>query len=220
MEKRTRYLPRTFRNAQPEVRMSDDGKSMVITGYGAVFYNPDDPGTEYRIMDDWRERIMPGAFDKALGEDDVRSFFNHDQNVVLGRRKVGSDKNTLTLSVDTVGLRYEVTLPGSRTDVFESVERGDVDGSSFMFWPTARLWREETIDDIVTDITEITEVRLCETGPVVFPAYDSATSETRFALDVADREAWKRSQRDGGEDTLALYRHQVDVDLFMLGIRK
>ena len=153
----------------------------IVAGYGAVFYNADDPGTEYWLWDDVAERIMPGAFDRALAEsDDVRSFFNHDANLILGRASAG----TLDLSVDGTGLRYVVEPPDTAAarHVLESVARGDTSGSSFMFVPTVTAWREEERGEDIVFIREIESVRLFEVGPVVFPAYESATSEARSSI--------------------------------------
>lgn len=154
-----------------QCRAAEEGQPATISGYGAVFYDAADPGTEYRIWDDLVERIMPGAFDRAIREDDVRSFFNHNPDMILGRSTAG----TLKLSVDAKGLRYEVQPPASRADVIESLYRGDVSGSSFMFIADDVQFR---ITDGV-EIVEILAVRLLEVGPVVFPAYQSATSEVR-----------------------------------------
>jgi uncharacterized protein len=145
----------------------------VIKGYGAVFYSPSNPGTEYQIWDDFVERVVPGCFDRAIREDDVRSFFNHDENHILGRNKAG----TLKISVDRTGLIFEVTPPANSigASVIESVRRRDVTGSSFMFLPRSVVWREE--DNVV--IRELHDVELWEVGPVVFPAYRASTSEAR-----------------------------------------
>jgi hypothetical protein len=62
-----------------------EGDKNVITGYGAVFYNSADPGTEYSLFSDMVERIGPNAFDDALNRDDVRGLFNHDSSMLLGR---------------------------------------------------------------------------------------------------------------------------------------
>jgi HK97 family phage prohead protease len=53
---------------------------------------------------------------------------------VLGRNKSG----TLRLSVDGIGLRYEIDPPDTQAarDLIESLRRGDVSGSSFAFLPT------------------------------------------------------------------------------------
>lgn len=172
-----------------QVRAGDPQQPATIRGYGAVFYNPEVPGSEYKLFDDMVERIMPGAFDRALQEDDVRSLFNHDPNYLLGRNKSG----TLRLSVDAVGLLYEVDPPASRADVVDSVQRGDVDGSSFMFEITDVAWREEARDEKTLIIREIRDVQLWEVGPVVFPAYEASTAGLRNRYLEALRE--ERSSR-------------------------
>jgi hypothetical protein len=148
-----------------------------IEGYGAVFYRDSDPGTEYWLWDDVVERIRPGAFDRALREDDVRSFFNHDPNLILGRNTA----KTLWLSVDERGLKYSVSPPDTpaANAVIASVARGDVSGSSFMFEPLRATWEEVKRDKDILFIRNIDEVRLWEVGPVAFPAYESTTAGTR-----------------------------------------
>src|SRR5215475_2335681 len=74
------------------------------TGFAAVFYKDGDPDTEYQLYPDLVERIAPGAFDRAVREDDVRGLMNHDPNLLLGRTAAG----TLKLSADATGLRYEI----------------------------------------------------------------------------------------------------------------
>lgn len=157
-----------------KVETRGDDEQAVIVGYGAVFHRADDAGTEYRLWEDVFERIMPGAFDE-IG--DVRSFFNHNPDTVLGRTTSG----TLALSVDDDGLRYEVTPPQTARHVVESVERGDVTGSSFMFVPTSTTWREEERDGRTVSIREINSVELFEVGPVTFPAYEATSAGTRCA---------------------------------------
>mgnify|MGYP003149286269 CR=1 FL=1 len=188
------------------VQLRADGDSKTISGYGAVFYNADDLGTQYQLWRDVYERIVPGAFDRAIAEDDVRSLFNHDANIVLGRNVAG----TLALSVDAVGLRYEITPPDTqlvRDQVMSPIERGDVSGSSFMFVPRKVAWIEETREDGSSiDIREVQEVELWEVGPVVFPAYESATSGLR-ETDLAEA----RTERDEWKDTVLRDRDAVRV---------
>jgi HK97 family phage prohead protease len=183
--KRSRLIPEAFRGVKSaEVRM--DGETpKLITGYGAVFYNADDPGTEYRIWNDYYERILPGAFDRAVKEDDVRSMFNHDSNQLLGRRR-GDASDTLRISVDSFGLRYEVDVDMSdptHQNLVPKLRSGKVDGASFMFEITRQSWLEEERGEgeakRKVDVVQIEEVRLWELGPVVFPAYEAATSEAR-----------------------------------------
>lgn len=196
----------------------DQMRSLV--GYGAVFYRENEPGSEFWLWDDFVERIMPGAFDRALKEDDVRAFFNHDANQVLGRRRFSSD-DSLKLTVDEVGLRYEIGFDESDPDhqkVFSKVRSGKVSGSSFMFIPTAETYRSETDSETKKriDIVEVTEVRLFEVGPVVFPAYDATTSELRRRMsgDLTQREREARDRRasQGDSERLRLFRHRVEVE--------
>ncbi len=133
----------------------------------------------YHLWGNVYERIMPGAFDKAVKENDVRACFNHDGNLILGRTKSG----TLLLTLDSLGLRYEIDAPDTqlvRDQVLSPIERGDVSGSSFMFIPRKVNWVEETRDDgIVLEFREIEDVELWEVGPVTFPAYESTTTGAR-----------------------------------------
>ena len=96
-----------LRAEEPNEETKPDALPDVI-GYAAVYYDGT-PGTEYKLWDGFIERIAPGAFDRALKEDDVRCFFNHDPNWVLG--STGAEPPTLQLSSDIVGLRYQVQPP-------------------------------------------------------------------------------------------------------------
>ena len=108
--------------------------------------------------------------------------------------------------MDKKGLRYDIALADTTVarDVREHVSRGDVTGSSFSFIPTDERWIRE--DDI--EIREILGVRLFDTGPVTFPAYDATSVSVR---DLRDRreEASKASAKDDRQ------RRLVDVDARM-----
>jgi len=162
-----RFSPPTER---VELRASEQGQTIV--GYAAVYYDGT-PGTEYDMGYGMVERMMPGAFDRAIREDDVRSLFNHNPDQILGRNRAG----TLIMTSDAKGLRYEVPPPTTAvgTDVLASVKRGDVTGSSIMFEALAVLWRK----DGDRDIREIRDVRLWDVGPVTFPAYESTEAQVR-----------------------------------------
>lgn len=168
-----------------------DGKK-VITGLGAVFYNAANAGTEYELAN-WGgfrilERIMPGAFDRAIQErDDARGLFNHDPSHLLGRVSSG----TMRLSVDDQGLRYEIDIDAEDSDhqkVVRKIERGDLTGSSFAFIPRRVVWVEE--ED--RDIRQIEDLELFDTGPVTYPAYEASTTGVRSADGVkAEWESWR-----------------------------
>jgi HK97 family phage prohead protease len=159
---------------EPVEARTDDG-GQRIAGYGAVF------NSETVIGGEFREKIAPGAFSKAIGGD-VRSFFNHNSALILGRTKSG----TLRLKEDERGLSYEVDLPDTQAgrDLRVSMDRGDVDGSSFSFRVTRDNW--EMGEGL--PLRTIHEVELFEVGPVTMPAYDDAT----VALRSLDDERGKR----------------------------
>jgi HK97 family phage prohead protease len=200
--------------AEMRVEKRDDGKE-VITGYAAVFYREDDPGTQYELWRDTYERILPGAFNEAVGRDDVRSLFNHDPNIVLGRAKAG----TLRLSIDGRGLRYEIDPPDTqlvRDQVLGPIKRGEVTGSSFMFVPTEAAWANTKDKASGRDIKvrEIRSVRLMEVGPVVFPAYEGATAGMRsddLAEAKASYEAWEATQAN--PEAIAVRLRMLELDL-------
>ncbi len=179
-----------------------------IGGYGAVFYNASDPGTEINLWGQTFERVMPGAFDKSLTDGAVCSMFNHDANYVLGRVSAG----TLKLSVDAVGLIYEVTENPDDPQwqsVLAKVQRGDVTGASFMWIPTEEVWREEPDG---RTIRELTECQLIEVGPVTSPWYPSATAGMRVApSDSAELRSRLTAQRQISAAAIA-ERERLEID--------
>lgn len=180
-----------------------------LTGYAAVFYDGT-PGTQYSLWPGVVERVMPTAFDRAAAEDDVRGLFNHDVNQVLGRTRAG----TMRLSVDNVGLAYEIDVPASQSALVESVERGDVTGSSFSFDVLSESWtRETTADGIEIEVRQVQDVRLYDIGPVTFPAYESTSVGVRVSGDVAEaKESLAKRKNE-------LQREQLQRDLRLRDIR-
>lgn len=140
-----------------------DGRK--IRGYAAV-YNSD---SEW--MGGFYEQIEAGAFDDVL-DNDVRAYFNHDENLILGRVSSG----TLRISTDKKGLYYEVDLPNTTyaNDLIELMERGDINQSSFAFLIDRDRWEER--DGKTYRIIEKVS-RLLDVSPVAQPAYPEATSE-------------------------------------------
>jgi HK97 family phage prohead protease len=162
-----------------ERRAADQGSSedLWLVGYGAVF------NSDSVEMDDFIEQISPEAFrvvqerrgrKRAL---QTRGLYNHDPNYVLGRYP-----DTLKLSVDEVGLRYELLLPKARHDIAELVERGDIRGSSFSFTIAdgGEQWSKRDDGRHIRTVTAIDD--LFDVGPVTFPAYTGTEG-----LEVAKR---------------------------------
>ena len=181
--KETRYTHDGQHGSRAALRQSATGTPTHITGFAAVFFNHRDPGTEYRLTPSLNERIMPGAFDRALREkQDAMSLYNHNPDHLLGRVANG----TLSLSVDGRGLRYDVPINTSdptHTMVVEKLKRGDLRGSSFSF----KVVREEFERAGNVVIRKIQDVDLFDTGPVSQPAYSATAAGVRAILDRAGR---------------------------------
>ncbi len=195
-----------YRMAQKpvEVTRDDEGKPTKLRGYGAVFYNPTDPKTEFRMGEKLVERIHSRAF-ADLPNYDVRSMFNHDPNFLLGRTTAG----TMRVGVDDTGVWYETDLPQTQAgrDVAESVDRGDVDGSSFWFSVDPVSYEIRTEDGIeVMDLVSVDTVR--EMGPVVFPAFEATTAQMRS--DGA-AEALKQNHQQNLTE-----RERAEMSIFMI----
>ena len=160
-----------------EFRMeSAEYEGETIRGYAAV-YNSD---SEW--MGGFYEQIARGAFDDVM-DNDTRAYFNHDENLLLGRVSSG----TLRLSSDERGLYYEVDLPNTSyaKDLVELMKRGDVNQSSFAFLIESDRWEER--DGKTYRIIEKVS-RLLDVSPVAQPAYPDATSELMMRKDTPESE--------------------------------
>lgn len=148
------------------------GDTMVVAGYAAVF------DSLSQNLGGFVERIAPKAFAKAVKENDVRALFNHDPNIVLGRTTNG----TLKLAEDSRGLHYEVDLNPKNSrhrDLYEDVQRGDVDQSSFGFSTIDDEWGFTEQD---YPLRTLKSVKLYDVSPVTYPAYLDASVGARMAL--------------------------------------
>ncbi len=120
----------------------------------------------------FREVIRPGAGKSNL-LDDIRCLFNHNANLILGRSNNG--KGTLEVFVDETGFGYRYTTPDRSyaKDLADSIERGDVDQSSFAFTSKKVAWIEEEGE---LDLREIYEFdKIYDVSPVTYPAYADTT---------------------------------------------
>ena len=212
-EIRTAILPRSLAAIESRV----DGESpMVIAGYGAVYYDPADPTTEYRIMPDFVERFRRGCFDTFLeSKRDCYCAPYHDERRVLGRRS-----RLMNLTSDTRGLRYSVPHDPDDPDhtaIAAKIRRGDVSGSSIDFAAVAEEWRRDPETDAV--IREVIEAEVFHLGPVVGEAYSGTTAEIRtdqrsgcdgWQL-LLDRKAAFEAAETAGHDALL-----IEIDCLLL----
>ena len=188
---------------QREFRMEHaEQNGNTIRGYAAV-YNSD---SEW--MGGFYEQIETGAFDDVL-ENDVRAYFNHDENLLLGRVSSG----TLRISTDKRGLFYEVDLPNTTyaNDLVELMKRGDVNQSSFAFLIEKDRWEQRggTTYRIIEKVS-----RLLDVSPVSQPAYPDATSELKRDLETETKEEAKAASVENTESEVVETKAE-DSDLYL-----
>lgn len=135
------------------------------------------------------EVIERGALTRAIERSDIRALYNHDANYVLGRTP-----QTLRVWEADDGGHFRVpSMPRSRADVAEAIDRGDVTGCSFAFRVLQDDWAQGADGLAIRRILEIQEVY--DVGPVVYPAYPDTTVALR-SLDAWRQEGHHRSQRE------------------------
>lgn len=193
-------LERRFLTSELRAVETDKGKRII--GYAAVFNSLSED------LGGFQEVIEPGAFAEAVVKDDVRALYNHDPAMVLGRNKAG----TLALAEDEVGLRYEVQPPetGYARDLLVSMERGDVDQSSFGFMALEDEWRQPGPGQPLP-VRVLKRVKLFDVSPVTFPAYPATSVAVR---DMALRLSGQAAGEIAAIPTagrLAVKRHKLDL---------
>lgn len=153
-----------------ELREDDSGKR-TISGY-AVKWELKSEVMGYSRR--FREQFKKGAFVETLGSEDQRFLWSHDTSKVLGRTK----NNTLRLSEDEIGLRFELDLPSTTlgNDTYESIKRGDVDGVSFGFQMRKQEMNESDPNNVVRTVVQ---AKLLEVSAVAFPAYPDSEVSAR-----------------------------------------
>lgn len=169
----------------------------VLTGYGAVFHRADDPATEFRIDSKVVEVVNRRAFDKAVTRDNVRGTYEH-------RDLLGTTENgTVRLSIDDIGLRYEIDLPPTTAgkDVAALVRRGDLRGSSFSFSADEADGGRDEIRKAPTGdgwVRELMDVPVFDIGPVVFEAYEGTSAKVRSLPPAELRSMFARAREQRG----------------------
>ena len=180
---------RTFTVRNIETRQEDDGV-MRLSGYAAVF-------SDASVPLPFVERIAPGAFRKTLSETpDVRLLINHE-GLPLARTK----NDTLRLSEDEIGLRFDADLPDTTEarDLWTLIQRGDVDQMSFAFRVIRQKWSADRTERTLTEVS----LADGDVSVVTYPAYPTTSVEAREHLQNAIQ-AVKEGREISGESLLVL----------------
>lgn len=151
------------KEAKPDV---DDGK-LHISGYALKFDTPSkDLGGFVEILD------KDSLSDIEL--DGIKLLNNHDFSQVLA-----SSPETMTLTVDGTGLKFEADLDPEVSfakDVYQNVKNGNLDKCSFGFATDQDEFIKEG-EQVVRHIKKINS--LFDVSIVAIPAYDDTSVSTR-----------------------------------------
>ena len=191
--------------AQMRAFKDEDGKRF-IEGYGAVF------NQESRLIFDWegeyKEILEPTAFDRVLTspELDVLLTFNHSKDVVLARYTPARDQMTLTLKVDERGLYYSGEVnPDSATanEIWTSIERGDLNESSFVFRVEDNGQRWDFNGDVakryISEVSGLYDVSVVWKGAYATPDLDAAERSYKDAKAQIEKELYTDEMRVNSE---------------------
>lgn len=184
---------REYRSMVMEVRAAEDGEDMVVEGYATTFNQPYllYDGRYYKVV----EQIAPAAFNEC-DMSDVIMQYDHEGRV-FARNKNG----TLTLTVDSIGLKITANLGG--TDIgrqlYQEIKGGYTDKMSFGF-VVGEDQRVSTMDhenDVETVTRTITKIKkLYDVSAVSIPANDmTSISARKFANGVIEQIKAERLER-------------------------
>lgn len=130
----------------------------------------------------WYDEIIgKGALDGADLKD-VRFLINHNTDMVpLARSRNNNENSTMQLTVDDEGMGIRVDLDTENNtearNLYSAVERGDIDGMSFMFTIDGDKWDDIDSDHPTRTITKFSKV--FEVSAVTFPAYEQTSISAR-----------------------------------------
>ena len=168
-------MKKEIRSFNFEVRADqNEERGHFLTGRPIVFNERTDLG--------WYDEIIEaGALDKADLKD-VRFLVNHDTNMVpLARSRNNNANSTMQMTVDENGMEIRVDLDTENNaeakSLYSAVERGDIDGMSFMFAVDGDKWDEIESEHPTRTITNIS--RVYEVSAVTFPAYEQTSISAR-----------------------------------------
>lgn len=165
-----------------EVRAEQDEQhGNILTGRPIVYDARTDLG--------WYDEIIQSGALADTDLRDVRFLVNHNTDMIpLARSRNNNANSTMQMSVDEQGMAIRVDLDVENNteakSLYSAVERGDIDGMSFMFTVDGDKWDDIDSDHPTRTITDISKV--LEVSAVTFPAYQQTSITARGLEDALD----------------------------------
>jgi len=191
-----------------DFRAGMEGETLILEGR-AILYNE-----VTKIWDDEEEEFLPASGTETIAQDDIRAVWNHNNDIVLGRKSAG----TLIISEDESGVPVKIICPDSPEgrSKYESVRRGDVIQMSFAFRSLDETWSKRVENDRHIYKRTVKKYRLFEVSPVTFPAYENTTIQAR-CKQMAERNRPKPEA--SGEDSTAVLEVLRDAQINITAMR-
>lgn len=175
-----------FRSFQiTEFRATQQDEKPVIEGHAAVY------DKKTNIGDWFYEIIERGAFDDC-DFDDVLFCINHEtRKIPVARSRRNNGKSTMQITTDDKGLFVkaypDIENNTESKSLYHSIQRGDIDGMSFIFRVSEERW--EDLDKEMPTRHIIKFKKVFEVSAVTMPAYRDTNISARdqAALDNAAR---------------------------------
>ena len=162
----------------------------------------------------WYDEIIDrGALNEADLRD-VRFLVNHNTDMIpLARSRNNNVNSTMQLEVTDGGMNIRVDLDvennAEAKSLYSAVERGDLDGMSFMFTVDADAW-----DDLESDHPKLHIERLAivfEVSAVTFPAYEATTISARGLDDALDSARLSLESAKAEKKALELQKQRIRI---------
>ena len=190
-------------------RAVEDEQGSTIEGTPIVF------NQETKLQDwagEYIERIDPHALDDADLKD-VRLFINHDTDkIALARTKNG--KGTMSFSIDEEGMHIKANLDTENNAearaLYSAIQRGDMDGMSFMFRIQDQEWQNLDSDCPTRVIKKISIVH--EVSVVNFPAYPQTSIDARDNSEETEYSALAEARKALSEETDKRSKELLEIE--------
>lgn len=166
-----------------EVRAEEDEKhGRMLTGNPIVFGQRTNLG--------WYDEIIEPSALERTDLRDVRFLVNHNTDMIpLARSRHNNENSTMQMSVvPDIGMMIRVDLDTENNaeakSLYSAVERGDLDGMSFMFAVDEDEWEDIESDHPTRHVRSIAKV--FEVSAVTFPAYEQTSITARGLSEALD----------------------------------
>ena len=137
----------------------------------------------------WCDEIIEKGALEGADLKDVRFLINHNTDMIpLARSRNNNENSTMQLSIDDEGMTIRVDLDTENNaeakSLYSAVERGDLDGMSFMFTVDEDRWEDIESEHPTRTIAGLGKI--FEVSAVTFPAYEQTSITARGLSDALE----------------------------------